>query len=316
MMKLLRKAGAVLLCVTVVCSLAVTALALPASDYAVLNVVYAPNGTPVNTDSNNPVEYKAYKLADAVRAEGAGYTYTLTEAFQDCTIDGVEDLNGDGVADLNDLIGGEKGANGIGREASQTLLNTFRDYINGHSGIEPVQTSETARRAIGAAGEMRDGVAQFTGLTDGLYLIATSAATWLNGTRYTPVSFVVNIPYVFEGVENNYLTATVKFETYTPPDPTPPKKDEPQNPDDPPLDIPDPDVPMDDGPTTEILPDDVPTTDLPELHDPDIELPDDDVPLATLPQTGLLWWPVPLLAAAGVICVGAGAVRRKRDRDA
>ena len=46
------------------------------------------------------------------------------------------------------------------------------------------------------------------------------------------------------------------------------------------------------------------------------ELPDAPVPLAKLPQTGLLWWPVPLLAIAGMILFGAGwtGYYRKRDK--
>ena len=33
----------------------------------------------------------------------------------------------------------------------------------------------------------------------------------------------------------------------------------------------------------------------------------------TLPQTGSLWWPVPLLAACGLICLALGARRRRHD---
>ena len=33
-----------------------------------------------------------------------------------------------------------------------------------------------------------------------------------------------------------------------------------------------------------------------------------------LPQTGLLWWPVPLLACAGLALVLAGAGARRRGR--
>lgn len=34
-----------------------------------------------------------------------------------------------------------------------------------------------------------------------------------------------------------------------------------------------------------------------------------------LPQTGQLWWPVPVLAGVGLICVGQGLVRRRRNRN-
>lgn len=35
-------------------------------------------------------------------------------------------------------------------------------------------------------------------------------------------------------------------------------------------------------------------------------------PPAKLPQTGLLWWPVPLLAAAGLLCLLLGRRRARR----
>ena len=35
-----------------------------------------------------------------------------------------------------------------------------------------------------------------------------------------------------------------------------------------------------------------------------------------LPQTGQLWWPVPLLCAAGLVLLAAGLVLKKRRKDA
>lgn len=47
--------------------------------------------------------------------------------------------------------------------------------------------------------------------------------------------------------------------------------------------------------------------------DEDIEiLEDQDPPLADLPQTGLLWWPVPVLAFSGFILLLLGIIRRRR----
>ena len=34
-----------------------------------------------------------------------------------------------------------------------------------------------------------------------------------------------------------------------------------------------------------------------------------------LPQTGQLWWPVPVLAGAGLGCIAVGLLRRREDRD-
>jgi len=33
----------------------------------------------------------------------------------------------------------------------------------------------------------------------------------------------------------------------------------------------------------------------------------------SLPQTGQLWWPVPVLAAAGLFCLVLGLLRRRED---
>ena len=46
-------------------------------------------------------------------------------------------------------------------------------------------------------------------------------------------------------------------------------------------------------------------------------IPDEPVPLASakLPQTGLLWWPVPLLSAGGLLLFGAGWYRKNKKHD-
>lgn len=42
--------------------------------------------------------------------------------------------------------------------------------------------------------------------------------------------------------------------------------------------------------------------------------PDEPVKMPeTLPQTGMLWWPVPILAAVGIICIIVGIARRKES---
>lgn len=87
--------------------------------------------------------------------------------------------------------------------------------------------------------------------------------------------------------------------------------------DEPPLvDLGDPDVPLDPGfPDTPVYPGDptVPT-------DPGIpggtpapgeDIPEEDVPLEMLPQTGLLWWPVPIMAVLGAALVLLGYARRR-----
>lgn len=92
------------------------------------------------------------------------------------------------------------------------------------------------------------------------------------------------------------------------------------------IDLDDPDVPLDPG-----FPFDpgIPPTD---LNDPQIPLnpgtpddpsrpavpggpdvPDENPPLAMLPQTGLLWWPVPVMALLGAALILLGYARRRRS---
>lgn len=114
-----------------------------------------------------------------------------------------------------------------------------------------------------------------------------------------------------EGV--TFLITNTKDEPNTPSDPN--------TPDEPIIDIPD---------------DDIPTTDLPDQptdpSQPDTDIPDNDTPRAPaepdqpsktttttkkdkLPQTGALWWPVPVLAAGGLLCLILGVVTKKGNED-
>ena len=55
----------------------------------------------------------------------------------------------------------------------------------------------------------------------------------------------------------------------------------------------------------------VPLAEAPE--NPEIEINEELPPLARLPQTGLLWWPVPLMALAGAVFIVFGAGDRRRN---
>lgn len=66
-----------------------------------------------------------------------------------------------------------------------------------------------------------------------------------------------------------------------------------------PEEIVDPEVPLDPGTTPEI---------------PGEEIPDPEVPTTTLPQTGLLRWPVPVLALAGLALIAAGLLSERKSR--
>ena len=64
------------------------------------------------------------------------------------------------------------------------------------------------------------------------------------------------------------------------------------------------------GPEPSVDPEDPDDEDL----DEDTMIDDEDVPLGPLPQTGQLWWPVPILAAAGLLCLTLGVRMRRKGR--
>lgn len=63
-------------------------------------------------------------------------------------------------------------------------------------------------------------------------------------------------------------------------------------------------------PEIDIGPEEVPLAESPE--NPEIEISEELPPLARLPQTGLLWWPVPLMALAGAAFIVFGVGDRRR----
>lgn len=85
-----------------------------------------------------------------------------------------------------------------------------------------------------------------------------------------------------------------------------PDGQDPSNPDDP-FYPGDPDVPKDPGfPADPANPVSTPA--------PGEDIPDGDVPLEMLPQTGVLWWPVPIMALLGAALILLGYARRRAAR--
>ena len=94
--------------------------------------------------------------------------------------------------------------------------------------------------------------------------------------------------------------------------------DEPDKPEQPPSTPEDPSTP-DNPPEYEIPDEDVPqgNLEIPEVPDIYEEIPEEPVPQAgtesILPQTGVLWWPVPLLAGGGMVCYLIGWTRNRKS---
>ena len=53
----------------------------------------------------------------------------------------------------------------------------------------------------------------------------------------------------------------------------------------------------------------------PPLSPPPPEEPPPGNPPPNLPQTGMLWWPVPVLAVSGMVCFLAGWVKKRKEND-
>lgn len=148
-----------------------------------------------------------------------------------------------------------------------------------------------------------NGKAEFSGLQAGWYLVSGSPMT-IGGIRYKAVPFVVSL------AEGTSVKADVKHS------PVPEEPEEPSAPggsdddddhggssqggSDGGASITDSQVPLGPG-MTQAAPEGELTEILPE-----------DVPMARLPQTGQLWWPVPVMAAAGVFLLAAGILRRRK----
>lgn len=158
-----------------------------------------------------------------------------------------------------------------------------------------------------------------------------------NSWRYTWTGLAQNVDWqVVERVTGSYAVSTSTegitqtiINTYNPelpdiPDEDPPLIDLPEEPDvpldpgpqepvEPPVDAGDPDIPLDPGfPDNPVYPGDPDIPLVPASPDPGTDVPDEDVPLEMLPQTGLLWWPVPILAILGAALIVMGYARRRR----
>ena len=134
---------------------------------------------------------------------------------------------------------------------------------------------------------------QASGLPVGVYLVVQTAR---HSSYYDITPFLLYLPYTETDKENSSgmwvfdVAANPKVER-RPSGGGGGGKD--------PEEIVDPEVPLDPGTTPEI---------------PGEEIPDPEVPTTALPQTGLLRWPVPVLALAGLALIAAGLLSERKSR--
>ena len=143
-------------------------------------------------------------------------------------------------------------------------------------------------------------------------------------TSHTDITAVAKFQYSYYtptgGGGGGGRTPTPPPTPTTPDTPTPPDNPDtpPDNPpDNPPVDIPDEPPPLIDIPDEPVPQTDIPDEPTPLIEIPDTDvpkkpnlpvttIPDKDVPRARLPQTGLLWWPVPVMGSGGAVLMGLG----------
>ena len=182
---------------------------------------------------------------------------------------------------------GDLELNGLSAAEVEAITDTLVKHI------KKMPAEEKAALTVATKASDENGEIVFDDLGAGVYL---AVRTKLSGYEFSPA--LVYLPYGDETGWDEEIAVNPKVSVSQSSDPKDPPKDPPENP---------PEIPDEPPPTgnKEYPPGDP--------GDPGVELPEEEVPLATLPQTGLLQWPIPVMAAAGLLLLGTGMlVERKR----
>ena len=194
-------------------------------------------------------------------------------------VDGLRDAELENPVELNGLTAEENIANAAALKAAiEKLQNTQT------GDVVPIWSDKTND----------EGVVTFTGLPVGVYLVVQTSRS----SVYSSItSFLMYLPMTNEdGTAWEFAEmASPKLQRRSSGGDG--GDGEPQLP---PVVVPDPDVPL--GPV--------------EPEEPGEEIPDPEVPLAQLPQTGMLQWPVPVLALAGLVLFSTGWMMDQKGRKA
>ena len=178
--------------------------------------------------------------------------------------------------------------------ALKKAINNLSDEEKATVSSWTVKTGEDGKAVF--AGNEGDG-----GLHVGVYLVQSEKRG-----GYQPITpFLIYLPITeTENGGSHWETdvaASPKVEYKTSGGNTKPDPKPDPDPDDPPTDIPEEEVPL--GPGE--FPDDE--------GDPGLEdIFDEEPPLAMLPQTGLLQWPIPVMAMAGLLLVALGLLSEQK----
>lgn len=177
---------------------------------------------------------------------------------------------------------GDLELNGLSAAEVEEITDTLVKHI------KKMPAEEKAALTVATKASDENGEIVFDDLGAGVYL---AVRTKLSGYEFAPA--LVYLPYGDETGWDDEIAVNPKVSVNQGSDP----KDPPENP---------PEIPDEPPPGGNTPPSDSPS-------DPPVEIPPEEPPLATLPQTGLLQWPIPVMAAAGLLLFGTGMlVDRKR----
>ena len=228
--------------------------------------------------AENPVsgiEVALYRVAEG-KVENNNLYFDLLDAFKPA------EGSGEAVLELDGLTA-EQTAEVTGKLAEKVSKMTADE-------------KEVLRYAKATTDE--NGEATFEEVPVGVYLVVQSSASRY---RFSPV--LLYLPFT-----NDAGTAWEFAVTVNPKvsyhggggggGETPPPPEDPEDPN-PPIIIPDEDPPLAELPDKE-----------PDLED----ILDEEPPLALLPQTGLLQWPIPVMAAAGLLLIAVGLMSEQKRK--
>ena len=175
---------------------------------------------------------------------------------------------------------GDLELNGLSAAEVEEITDTLVKHI------KKMPAEEKAALTVATKASDENGEIVFDDLGAGVYL---AVRTKLSGYEFAPA--LVYLPYGDETGWDDEIAVNPKVSVNQGSDPKDPPENPPEIPDEPPP-----------GGNKDYPP-----------GDPGLEIPPEDPPLANLPQTGLLQWPIPVMAAAGLLLLGTGMlVERKR----
>lgn len=254
------------------------------------------------TDANGSVKLeglsKGLYLVTVESVKSGRTTYTFTPALR-C----LPSLSEDGSAWVADQVVnpkvGSSTSGGGGSSASVTAIKVWKESSDSQQSDRPASVTVELLRdgkvyATQSLSKSNNWRYTWTGLSKGNNWTVNEVGAVSD--KYTVTTEAVGSVYT---VTNTHTTTIPDDDT--PKDDKPGGDDPGKGGDIPPTNIDEPDVPLNGGST----PSNQTTTDIPDAAAP--------AKAAKLPQTGQLWWPVPVLAIAGVALFSIGWLRSRKE---